>query len=186
MTWSCLNQKNRITSSTVINITVYFYIHETTSSFVGYMLKFRSPNLYTIIIFTKIKKGFLREKRVKGFLVLWLCYHWRKLNLPTVRRSPANEVVDRLLIFLIVWILHTVNMVLFFFFSSKSKWLYAQHAQRKKSLKWTTSDKLKKFKKRRYNTEFSKLVNLCSVRNVSYFDTCLWSNPISNKKVEWF
>ena len=33
----------------------------------GYILKFRSPNLYTIIIVTKIKKGFLKKKeRVKG------------------------------------------------------------------------------------------------------------------------
>ena len=134
MTWSCLNQKNRITSSTVINITVYFYIHETTSSFVGYILKFRSPNLYTIIIFTKIKKGFLREKRVKGFLVLWLCYHLRKLNLPTVRKSPANEVVDRLLIFLIVWILHTVNMVFFFSFQFEIKMAVRAARTKKKNL----------------------------------------------------
>ena len=35
----------------------------------GYVLNFRSPNLYTIVIVTKIKKGFLKEKeRVKGFI----------------------------------------------------------------------------------------------------------------------
>ena len=28
----------------------------------GYILKFRSPNLYTIIIVTKIKKCFLKKK----------------------------------------------------------------------------------------------------------------------------
>ena len=36
----------------------------------GCILKFRSPNLYTIIIVTKIKEGFLKKKeRVKGFFV---------------------------------------------------------------------------------------------------------------------
>ena len=36
----------------------------------GYILKFRSPNLYTIIIVTKIKEGFLKKKeRVKGYLI---------------------------------------------------------------------------------------------------------------------
>ena len=53
--------KNRITSSTVINITVYFYIYETTFSFLGCILKSRSPNLYTIIVLTKISKGFLKK-----------------------------------------------------------------------------------------------------------------------------
>ena len=33
-------------------------------------MKFRSPNLYTIIKVTKIKKGFLKKKeRVKGFFI---------------------------------------------------------------------------------------------------------------------
>ena len=36
----------------------------------GYILKFRSPNLYTIIIVIKIKKGFLKKKeRAKGFFI---------------------------------------------------------------------------------------------------------------------
>ena len=36
----------------------------------GYMLKFRSPNLYTIIVVTKIKKGFTKKKeRVKVFFI---------------------------------------------------------------------------------------------------------------------
>ena len=38
------------------------------------MVKFRSPNLYTITVITKIRKGFLKKKeRVKG-LFLWLCH----------------------------------------------------------------------------------------------------------------
>ena len=36
----------------------------------GRILKFRSPNLYIIIIVTKLMKGFLKKKeRVKGFFV---------------------------------------------------------------------------------------------------------------------
>ena len=35
-----------------------------------YILKFRLPNLFTIIIVTKINKGFLKKKeRVKGFFI---------------------------------------------------------------------------------------------------------------------
>ena len=34
------------------------------------ILKFRLPNLYTIIIVTKIKKGFLNKReKVKGFFI---------------------------------------------------------------------------------------------------------------------
>ena len=34
------------------------------------ILKFRLPNLYTILIITKIKEGFLNKKeRVKGFCI---------------------------------------------------------------------------------------------------------------------
>ena len=67
----------------------------------GYIVKFRLPNLYTIIILTKIKKYFLKkEERVKVFLIFMIMLN--KLNLTTVRKSPANEVVVGLLSFLIV------------------------------------------------------------------------------------
>ena len=67
----------------------------------GYIVKFRLPNLYTIIILTKIKKYFLKkEERVKGFLIFMIMLN--KLNLTMVRKSPANEVVVGLLSFLIV------------------------------------------------------------------------------------
>ena len=87
-------------------------------------MKCKSPDLHTIIIVTKIKKGFLKKKeRVKGlfslffiFIVsLFICHDLSKLNLTTVRKSLANKVVVGLLSFLIVWILDTVNMVLLFF-----------------------------------------------------------------------
>ena len=67
----------------------------------GYIVKFRLPNLYTIIILTKIKKYFLKkEERVKGFLIFMIMLN--KLNLTMVRKSPANVVVVGLLSFLIV------------------------------------------------------------------------------------
>ena len=47
-------------------------------------------------------------------MFLWLCYHWSKLNLTMVKKSPSNEVVVGLLNFLIDWNLDTVNMVLLF------------------------------------------------------------------------
>ena len=59
--------------------------------------------LYTVIIVTKIRKGFLKKKEtVKGFFILWLCHHSSKLKLTMMRKSPANEVVVGLLSFLIV------------------------------------------------------------------------------------
>ena len=67
----------------------------------GHSLKFRLPNLYTIIILTKIKKYFLKEEeRVKGFFIFMIMLN--KLIIIVVRKSPANEVVVGLLSFLIV------------------------------------------------------------------------------------
>ena len=69
----------------------------------GHILKFRSPNLYTIIILTKIKKNFLKkEERVRGFFIFMTSNHSSKLNLTMVRKSPMNEVVVELLSFLTV------------------------------------------------------------------------------------
>ena len=53
-----------------------------------------------------------------------------KLNLTVVRNSPANELVVGLLRFLIVRILNTVSMVLFFQFELKM----AVHAARTKRI----------------------------------------------------
>ena len=64
----------------------------------GYMLKFRSPNLYNIIIATIIKKDLLKKKRkFKCFPHFYdyyfYCHYSNKLNLTTGRKCPANEVV---------------------------------------------------------------------------------------------
>ena len=91
----------------------------------GCIMRFISPSLYTIILVTQIKKGFLKKKeRAKGFFIffsfyfivlLFICYDLSKLNQTATRSSPANETVVRLLSFLIVRMLDTVNMVLLFF-----------------------------------------------------------------------
>ena len=104
-------------------------------------MKFRSPNLYTIIIVAKIKKCFSKEKeRIKGFSIfflffmfivsLFICYDLSKLNRTVVGNNPANELVVGLLRFLIVRILNTVSMVLFFQFELKM----AVHAARTKRI----------------------------------------------------
>ena len=56
------------------------------------MLKFRSPNLFAIIIVTKIKKGFLKkEQRLKGFFIFMsMLLSSSKLNLTMIRKSPVN------------------------------------------------------------------------------------------------
>ena len=49
----------------------------------GYIMKFRSPNLYTIIIVTKIKKGFLNKKEsVKGFFIF--------ITMPSFKQAESN------------------------------------------------------------------------------------------------
>ena len=103
----------------------------------GCIMKFRLSNLYTIIIVTKIKKGFLNKKeRVKVvFLIfivsLFIWYDLSKLNQTTIRNSPVNEVVVELLSFLIVKILDTVNMVLLFFQLKLKMALHAARTKRK-------------------------------------------------------
>ena len=53
----------------------------------GYILKFRSPNLFSIIIVTKIKKVFLRKKeRVNGFFIFMTM-----LSLKLVKRNHGKK-----------------------------------------------------------------------------------------------
>ena len=67
----------------------------------GCILKFRSPNLYAIIIVTKIKKCFLKKKRINGFFIFFIFYFYSffiyvlgfKQVESMVKKSPANNVV---------------------------------------------------------------------------------------------
>ena len=105
----------------------------------GYILKFRSPNLYNIIIVTKIKKRFLKKEKVKGFFIFTTMLSLKQVKSNHgIKNGPTNKAVVGLN-FLIVWILDTINMLLLFFqFELKM----AVHAalMKKKSVKWTTFD----------------------------------------------
>ena len=58
----------------------------------GHILKFRLPNLYTVIIVTKIKKRFLKKKeRVKGFFIFM-----RMLSFNQVEPNKAGLSVNTL------------------------------------------------------------------------------------------
>ena len=82
----------------------------------GYVLKFRLPNLYTIIIVAKTKKGFLKKKeRVKCFFIFMCMLSLKQVESDNNKKEPANQVVVVLSSFLIVWISDTVNMALLFF-----------------------------------------------------------------------
>ena len=66
------------------------------------ILKFRSPNLYTIIIVTKIKRSLLKKKeRVKGFFIFMTMPSFKQVE-SNYGKGPANRVVVRLLSFLVV------------------------------------------------------------------------------------
>ena len=69
-----------------------------------YILKFRSPNLYNIILVTKIKKGFLKKKEwVKGLFIFMTMLSFKQVEYNYgKRKSPANKVVVGLLRFFIV------------------------------------------------------------------------------------
>ena len=58
----------------------------------GYILKFRSPNLYTIIIVTKIKKDFLitKKEKVKGFFIFMSMLSFKQVESNNGKKSPAK------------------------------------------------------------------------------------------------
>ena len=45
-----------------------------------YILKFRLPNLFTIIAVTNIKKEFLKKKRVKGFFIFMTMLSFKQVE----------------------------------------------------------------------------------------------------------
>ena len=62
----------------------------------GYILKFNSPNLYTIVIFTKIKKGFLKKKeRVKDFFIFVATFFFCTFYF-SFKQVESNRVRKRL------------------------------------------------------------------------------------------
>ena len=71
------------------------HIKSSTKFFRWYILKFRSPNLFTIIIVTKRKEGFLKKKEtVKGFFIFMSMLSFKQVeSITMIRKNPANEVV---------------------------------------------------------------------------------------------
>ena len=74
----------------------------------GFILKFRSPNVHTIVTVTKIKKGFFKKKESFCFLYFLFSYFIYMLWFKQV--ESANKVLIGLWCFLIILILKTVNM----------------------------------------------------------------------------
>ena len=57
----------------------------------GYILTFRSPNLYTIIILTKIKKDFLKKKeRVKDFFIFMTMLSFKQVESNYGKKEPCE------------------------------------------------------------------------------------------------
>ena len=56
-----------------------------------YILRFRSPNLYTIVIVTK-KKGFSKKKeRVKGFFIFMTMLSFKEVESNYVKKEPYER-----------------------------------------------------------------------------------------------
>ena len=58
----------------------------------GYILKFRLPNSYTITILTKIKKDFLKEEeRVKGFFIFMTMLSFKEVQSNYDKKEPYER-----------------------------------------------------------------------------------------------
>ena len=59
----------------------------------GYLLKIRSPDLYTITILTKIKRDFLKkEKRVKGVFIFMTMLSFKEVESNYGEKEPCEQV----------------------------------------------------------------------------------------------
>ena len=94
------------------------------------ILKFRSPNLYTVIMVIKIKKSLLNKKeKVKSFFIFMSSFKQVESNYG--KKEPCKRGCSRIIKFS-----HCLNFGYckygtIIFFSSNSKWLYTLHALRK-------------------------------------------------------
>ena len=58
----------------------------------GHILKFRSPNLYTVMIVAKLKKGFLKKKeRVKGFFIFMTMLSFKQVESNYGKKEPCER-----------------------------------------------------------------------------------------------
>ena len=95
-----------------------------------YILKFRSPNLYTIVIVTKIKKDFLKKKeRVKGFFIFMTMLSFKQVESNYGKRESCKQGCSWIVKFFHCLNFGYHNMVLLFF---QSKLEMAIHTARTK------------------------------------------------------
>ena len=104
-----------------------------------YILKFRSPNLYTIIIVTKMKKGFLRKKeRVKGFFIFMSMLSFKQVKSNNDKKESCKQGCSWIIKFF-----HGLNFRyrecgIIFSILTQNGCKHCTH--KKKSMKWTTLD----------------------------------------------
>ena len=123
-----------------------FDVYWTTFYFLGCMLKFRLPNLYTITRVSKIKKRLLNKEKVKGFFIFMTILSFKQVEYNHSKKKPCKQGCSSIIKFS-----HCLSfeyckygfiyLFIYLFFNLNSKWLYMLHAQRKKSLKWTSVGK---------------------------------------------
>ena len=123
-----------------------FDVYWTTFYFLGCMLKFRLPNLYTIIRVSKIKKRLLKKKeKVKGFFIFMTILSFKQVEYNYSKKKPCKQGCSSIIKFShclsFEYCKYGFIYLFIYFFNLNSKWLYMLHAQRKKSLKWTSVGK---------------------------------------------
>ena len=104
-----------------------------------YILKFSLPNLYTIIIVTIIKKGFLNKtERVKGFCIFMTMSSLKPAESNHSKKEPCKQGCT--------WIIKLSHWMNFgygkhgviFSIQTPNGCIHCMHTQ--KSVMWTTSD----------------------------------------------
>ena len=103
-----------------------------------WILKFRLPNLCTIVKITKIKKGSLKKKRVNCFFIFVTMPYFKPVESNYSKKEPWERGCSEIIKFS-----HCLNFGYckygIIFSILNSQWLHKLHARRK-NLKWTTFD----------------------------------------------
>ena len=68
-----------------------FDVYWTTFYFLGCMLKFRLPNLYTITRVSKIKKRLLKKEKVKGFFIFMTILSFKQVEYNHSKKKPCKQ-----------------------------------------------------------------------------------------------
>ena len=68
-----------------------FDVYWTTFYFLGCMLKFRLPNLYTITRVSKIKKRLLKKEKVKDFFIFMTILSFKQVEYNHSKKKPCKQ-----------------------------------------------------------------------------------------------